>query len=123
LEQKNAEIARFTYIISHDLKSPLVTISTFLSYLEKDMASGDTERVAKDMQHMYTAADKMGRLLKELLEMSRIGRMINQPVKVTLRELVEEALNAVAGPLSGRGLDVQVSQAEIALFGDRPRLV
>ncbi len=123
LEQKNAEMERFTYMISHDLKSPLVTISTFLGYLEKDMASADTGRIEKDMQYMRGATEKMGRLLAELLEMSRIGRVVNQPVKVTFQELVEEALNAVAGPLAGRGLEVQVSDSEVTLCGDRPRLV
>ena len=123
LEDKNAEMERFTYMISHDLKSPLVTISTFLGFLEKDMASADTGRIDKDLQYMRGAADKMGRLLAELLEMSRIGRVVNQPVKVTFQELVEEALNAVAGPLAERGLEVRVSDAEVILFGDRPRLV
>ena len=100
---------RFTYMISHDLKSPLVTISTFLGYLEKDMERGDTGRIDKDMQYMHTAADKMGRLLAELLEMSRIGRVVNPPVEVTFQELVQEALHAVAGPMAARGVEVQVS--------------
>jgi PAS domain S-box-containing protein len=123
LEKKTAELERFIYMISHDLKSPLVTISTFLGYLGKDMKSGDTGRVAKDMQYMQRAADKMGQLLSELLEMSRIGRMVNPPVEVTFQELVEEALDVVAGPLAGRGMEVKVSEAEVALYGDRPRLV
>ena len=123
LEQKNAEMERFTYMISHDLKSPLVTISTFLGYLENDMAAGDEARVSKDMGFIRTAADKMSRLLSELLEMSRVGRVVNQPVTVTFRELVQEALDAVAGPLSGRGLEVIVEGKDLTLFGDRPRLV
>ncbi len=37
LREKNVELERFTYMISHDLKSPLVTIRTFLGYLEQDL--------------------------------------------------------------------------------------
>ncbi len=85
LEQKNAEMERFTYMISHDLKSPLVTISTFLGYLENDMVAGDAAQVSKDMGFMRSAADKMSRLLSELLEMSRIGRVVNQPVTVSFQ--------------------------------------
>jgi len=45
LEAKNAELERFTYTVSHDLKSPLVTISGFLGFLQKDARSGDLERL------------------------------------------------------------------------------
>lgn len=122
LQEKNAELERFTYSVSHDLKSPLVTVITFLGYLEQDIASADNERVEKDVHYIRTAAKKMGLLLDELLEMSRIGRVISPPVQVTFRELVEEALLAVAGSISERGVDVQVT-GDLTLYGDRPRLV
>jgi signal transduction histidine kinase len=123
LEEKSAEMERFTYMVSHDLKSPLVTISTFLGFLEDDLRVGDTGRIDKDMQFMRTAADKMGQLLSELLEMSRIGRMVNPPVEVTFQELVQEVLQAVAGPIAARGMEVQVNEGDVTLFGDQPRLV
>lgn len=122
IKQKNTELERFTYTISHDLKSPLVTVKTFLGYLEQDMLSQDRERVGQDIGYIRTAADKMGQLLDELLEMSRIGRMVNPPVNVSFRELVEEALNAVAGRTAERGVDVQVEDKDLSLHGDRPRL-
>jgi PAS domain S-box-containing protein len=96
LQEKNAELERFTYMISHDMKSPLVTLKTFLGYLDRDLANSDAGRIAKDMHFMGTAADRMGRLLEELLEMSRVGRTVNQPVAVTCGDVIEEALNLVA---------------------------
>jgi PAS domain S-box-containing protein len=123
LEDKNAELERFTYAISHDLKSPLVTIKTFLGYLKQDLSRADTERIDQDMAYMLSAADKMGRLLDELLEMSRIGRLSTPPEHVLFGELVGEALSAVAGPLALRGVEVRVGDEVIPLFGDRPRLV
>jgi PAS domain S-box-containing protein len=123
LEATNAEMERFTYMISHDLKSPLVTISTFLSYLEEDLRNGDTARIDKDLHFMRTAAAKMGQLLSELLEMSRIGRLTNPPVEFSFQELVGEVLQAVAGAIAARGVAVETQPADIMLFGDRPRLV
>ena len=72
---------------------------------------------------MNSAADKMGLLLQELLEMSRIGRIINPPVKVTSGELIKEAIGIVAGPISDRKVKVQVSGESVPLFGDRSRLL
>jgi PAS domain S-box-containing protein len=123
LEHTNAEMERFTYTISHDLKSPLVTINTFLGYLSKDLSGSDAGRIEKDMLYMRGAADKMGKLLDELLEISRIGHIVNPAVTVTFHELVQEALTLVAGRIEERGAKVQVSDEPITLYGDRPRLV
>lgn len=123
LQEKNAELERFTYMISHDLKSPLITVKTFLGYLELDVARADAERIAIDMNYMRTAADKMGQMLDELLEMSRIGRVINPPVASTYRELADTALDLVAGRIAERGVGVVVKEVDITLLGDRPRLV
>ena len=123
LSEKNTELERFTYTVSHDLKSPLVTIRTFLGYLPQDMTAADKQRVEKDLLFMNNAADKMGLLLQELLEMSRIGRIINPPVKITSAELIKEAISIVAGSIADRGVKVQVSGEHVTLYGDRSRLL
>jgi PAS domain S-box-containing protein len=123
LVEKNTELERFTYTVSHDLKSPLVTIKTFLGYLAQDISAADKERIEKDVLFMNGAADKMGNLLRELLEMSRVGRMVNLPVEVTFRELVQETMTLVAGAVAEKGIQVKVSNDLVTLFGDRPRLI
>jgi PAS domain S-box-containing protein len=123
LQEKNAELERFTYMISHDLKSPVVTIKTFLGYLEQDLARSNAERIGKDMHYIHAAADKMGRLLEELLEMSRVGHVVNSMEQVTFRELVEEALGMVAGSIAERRVALLVADEAVTLHGDRPRLV
>jgi PAS domain S-box-containing protein len=104
LAEKNTELERFTYTVSHDLKSPLVTIKTFLGYLKQDITDTDAGRIEKDMSFMNGAADKMEKLLGELLEMSRVGRIINPPEKVTFGELVKEAMGIVAGSIADGGV-------------------
>ena len=123
LIEKNTELERFTYTVSHDLKSPLVTIKTFLSYLEQDMAGLDKERVKQDVTFMHTAADKMSRLLDELLNLVRVGRKMNPVERVTFQELAREAVGLVAGRISTSGAEVSVAGAAVVLEGDRPRLV
>lgn len=123
LQQKNDELVRFTYTVSHDLKSPLVTIRTFLGYVQEDLRNQDAAAVDKDLDHIGTAAEKMSRLLDELLTLSRIGRMVNPSVMVPLQAIVEEAMDLVAGQISARGVAVQVTQQPVLLFGDRARLV
>lgn len=123
LRQKNIELERFTYMISHDLKSPLVTIKTFLSYLQQDLAKPDAARVEQDINFIATASENMSRMLEELLEFMRVGRVKTLPVCVTWRELVDEALTMNAGALTQRGVRVDIADSALVLCGERLRLV
>jgi PAS domain S-box-containing protein len=123
LESKNTELERFTYTISHDLKSPLVTINGFLGYLKGDMVLGKTDRVMTDIQRIQDAVDKMHLLLKELLELSRIGRIVNPPEKILFGDLAREALEIVHGQLEARRVTVQIQPVLPTVYGDRQRLI
>jgi signal transduction histidine kinase len=123
LQSKNTELEQFTYTVSHDLKAPLITISGFLGYLEEDATKGDVERVQKDISHISLAINRMQRLLNELLELSRIGRLMNPPQEVLFGEIVQEALKHVEGRLTTNSVKVQVSPNLPAVYGDRTRLV
>ncbi len=123
LEAKNAELERFTYTVSHDLKAPLVTIKGFLGLLELDTAAGDTERMQQDMERIGNAADKMALLIGDLLELSRIGRQVNEPEAIALGELAQEAIDQLAGHIVARGVCVDVMPAMPVVWGDRVRLL
>jgi two-component system, chemotaxis family, sensor kinase Cph1 len=123
LEAKNAELERFAYTVSHDLKSPLITIRGFLSFVEQDAVAGNLDRVRADLGRIRDAVDKMQRLLSELLELSRIGRVVNPPQTIVFASLVQEALALVAGRLRQRGVEVAVAEGLPTVWGDRARLV
>lgn len=123
LESKNEELERFTYTVSHDLKSPLVTISGFLGFLEQDALSGRVDRVKQDSRRIQEAVLKMQRLLSELLELSRVGRIMNPPVEVPLNDLIQEAMEIVRGRLDQHHITVHVQPGLPSVCGDRPRLV
>ena len=123
LENKNAELERFTYTVSHDLKSPLITIRGFLGYLEKDAIEGNIDRLRGDLQRIAGAAEKMQNLLDELLELSRIGRLVNKPEKVPFETIAQEAVSLVEGRLSAGNIKVEIGSNLPTVFGDRARLV
>ncbi|MBI3738449.1 MAG: PAS domain S-box protein [Chloroflexi bacterium] len=123
LEAKNAELERFTYTVSHDLKSPLVTITGFLGFLEKDALAGRVEQVRENAQRISQAAEKMERLLNDLLELSRIGRLMNPPSSIPFQEIVREALELSQGRLSVNRVKVEVQKDLPIVRGDHVRLV
>lgn len=122
LETKNAELERFVYTVSHDLKSPLITIKGFLGFLEQDILSGDIEQIKNDTSRIANAADRMQQLLDELLELSRIGRVSNPIQEIALVALAHEAVEIVAGQLAQRGVQVKIAPDLPVVYGDRPRL-
>jgi chemotaxis family two-component system sensor kinase Cph1 len=122
LEAKNAELERFTYTVSHDLKSPLITIRGFLGFVERDALAGDLERLKADIARISDAAGKMQRLLNELLELSRVGRVVNPAQAVPFGALVREAEALVAGRIAERGVEVRIADELPVVWGDRDRL-
>ncbi len=123
LEAKNMELERFTYTVSHDLKSPLVTITGFLGYLEKDALAGNMEKFKQDMERIATAVNKMQRLLKDLLELSRIGRLMNPPADIKFEDIVHDALELVQGQIKEKNVAVEFDNQNITIRGDHLRLV
>jgi signal transduction histidine kinase len=119
LEARNAELERFTYVVSHDLKSPLVTVRGFLSYVERDAQSGRLDRVESDLARIRAATDRMAQLLDDLLELSRSGRIDRPPEDVPFADVVREARALTAGRLSARGVVVEVEEPLPVVRGDR----
>lgn len=123
LEAKNAELERYTYTVSHDLKSPLITIKGFLGLLERDAIKGDTERVKKDVSRIHNAAEQMNQLLDELLELSRIGRVIDVKESVSLKDLANEAINLIRGQIKELGVKIEIPPDLPVVYVDRRRFV
>lgn len=123
LEAKNAELERFTYTVSHDLKSPLVTISGFIGFLERDYEKKDFSKFSDSIERIKNAADKMQALLNDLLELSRIGRIMNPPVEVPFEQIVQEALELLHGSIQAKGVKVEIESDLPTIYGDRLRLV
>ena len=123
IENRNAEMERFTYTVSHDLKSPLLTIQGFVGMAKAGIEAGRTERLSDDLGRIDSAADKMGLLLDDLLQLSRIGRVANPPREVGLDVLVHDALERVAGRRREAGVEIEVAPDLGTVYGDPQRLV
>ncbi len=124
LEEKNDELKRYTYTVSHDLKSPLITIQGFLGLIERSAREGKLERLRSDMARIDGAVEKMRQLLDNLLQLSRIGRMVNPPVDVSFTDLAREAADIVLRSTPGEPpVEVEIAPDLPPVHGDRPRLM
>ena len=123
LAQSNEELEAYAYTISHDLKSPLITIAGLLGLLRKHVEKGNMEKVDEDMARISSAADKMKLLLDQLLELSRVGRVAGSHEAVSLEDLAREAVELVAGRIAERAVRVEIAPGLPVLRGERPQLL
>lgn len=122
LEQKVAELERFTYTVSHELKSPIVTIKGFLGSVDKDLSDGKFEHARKDFNRISAAADNMHSTVLDLLALSRVGRIVNPFQEFPLSTLVQEAIESTRGTIESHGIHLKVDPALPIVYGDRERL-
>ena len=121
LENKNAELERYTFTVSHDLKSPLVTIKGFVGLLGKDIAANDPIQIKADIDRINGAVDTMGRLLSDLLELSRIGQVRGEMVTCNLSRTAKQAMVLVQSELDKIRIEVVIDDMP-NVVGDATRL-
>lgn len=123
LEAKNAELERLTYTISHDLRSPLITVAGFLSYIEDAASRGDMASVRSDIERIRLATRKMDLLLRDLLDLSGVGRILASIVPIPFEPLCQEAIDLSGSQFLKGPVRVEIEPGLPVVLGDRARLI
>jgi len=92
LQLANEELEAFSYSVSHDLRAPLRHVMGFVDLLEKDTGQSLSEKSRRHLTTISESAKRMGNLIDDLLEFSRVGRAALQQTNVNLDELVRDVL-------------------------------
>ncbi len=91
LEQTTEELERFTYIASHDLKSPLRTINSFIGLIERDIRRENFKALPERMQFVKSGAQQMNTLVEDILEISTLKNPNDKKkVEVDLNVVLEK---------------------------------
>jgi signal transduction histidine kinase len=123
LESRNAEMERFVYTVSHELRTPLISVGGVVGFLKKDLENEDEQRIETDLRLIGNALTRMDQLLGETLELSRIGRIVNQPEDVSFDEIASEALDQTGASIKARGVNVSVADGLPLIRVDKMRIV
>ncbi len=128
LEQANDEVKQFAYIISHDLRAPLVNIKGFSAELryglddiqavmqsalphlneaqQESVQTALEEDIPEAFHFIESSVNRMDGFINALLELSRLGRHELKPEQVELRPIVEAVLKDIAHQLEERSTKV-----------------
>jgi light-regulated signal transduction histidine kinase (bacteriophytochrome) len=87
LETANQDLQGFSYSVSHDLRAPIRAITGFCALLEADHGSQLDTEAKRKLTIVKSEADRMGRLIDDLLAFSRLGRKSLQPTELDMAAL------------------------------------
>jgi signal transduction histidine kinase len=108
LEAANRELEAFSYTISHDLRAPLRAISGFTAILSEEYADAMPAEARGYLKRVKDSGAHMGHLVDDLLAFSRLGRQAVRTQRVSIRGIVDRALEQLAPALDGRQVEVVI---------------
>lgn len=119
LRAKDADLERFTYAVSHDLKSPMTAIYGFLRVLQRDIETGNSERIDRHIAIIQQQVDRMAQQTDDLLELARIGNgeLSRERLKVT--EVAREAAELVERQLAESRVEIDIAPDLPSFYADR----
>jgi PAS domain S-box-containing protein len=121
LEAANKELETFAYSVSHDLRAPLRAIAGFSDILLREHAAQLDDQGQRFLQRVVAATERMGRLIDDLLDLSRVARLAPERRPVDLSALATRLLEERAEHEPERRVEWQV-EADLLVDAD-PRLL
>ncbi|MGA9032982.1 MAG: PAS domain S-box protein [Sulfuricaulis sp.] len=122
LTAANVEMENFVYTISHDLKSPLITIGGFASLVEKDIAKLDGEAAADSIVEIKKAVADMQGLIENLLQLARLGHVAGEAREVDINALLDELRARCARQIKQKHATIRIAPDIPRLWVDPVRL-
>ncbi|WP_145980879.1 PAS domain-containing protein [Magnetospirillum sp. ME-1] len=106
LERSNTELEQFAYVASHDLREPLRMVSSYVDLLARRYNDRLDDDAREFIAFAKDGATRMDRLILDLLEYSRIGRITRPMLPVALGPVVERALRALSVKIEESGAEI-----------------
>lgn len=114
LAATNKELEAFTYSVSHDLRAPLRHVDAFAQLTAEQLASTNSPELKKYVERIRSGVTNMGRLIDDLLNLSRVGRadVVQQPVR--LSQLLDEVLTEMKPETENRNIEWKIGRLPTA---------
>ena len=122
LADKNTELETFVYTVSHDLKTPIVTIEGFIGALREDFGELIDENAEKYLNYMSDASRRMELLINDLLYLSRIGRLPERKIEFSFDDLMTRVLKTLQPYIDENGVILKIEKGLPLIYGEMERL-
>ncbi len=113
LEESNMELERFAYIASHDLKTPLRNVVSFLNLIERKMEKYQDKELQDFIGMARQGADQMYTLIQDVLEYSQLKKINSEPQKINLNHVMQKVINNLGEALYKNNLDISIDHLPV----------
>ncbi|MEL6988235.1 MAG: histidine kinase dimerization/phospho-acceptor domain-containing protein, partial [Bacteroidota bacterium] len=109
LDRKSKELERFSYVASHDLKSPLQNIINFISLIKKETAPYNNPKLEKYIEIAETGSYQMNELIEGVLEVSNINKIRKSEYKkVDLNSIIDKVVFNLKNEINKKNAEINV---------------
>lgn len=108
LQASNAEMEQFVYTVSHDLKSPVVTSMGFIRMIRDLAREGRWEEAFSKLDRLEHAGERMGKLINDLLDLSRVGRVEEEATLISSDKVLHQLKDFLAPRLQAADLELRL---------------
>ncbi len=110
----NQELEAFTYSVSHDLRAPLRHINAYAQLIREDFGAEVPVGVQNHLKRIIDGARNMGRLIDDLLNLARVGKLELSRQKVPLRPIVDEVIASMKPETENRQIEWKIGDLPLA---------
>jgi PAS domain S-box-containing protein len=115
LKQANAHLEEFTYVASHDLKSPLRGISDLVEWINEDLGDEIPPNVSKNIERIKVRIGRMEQLINDLLLYARAGKRAKESSSIDVPELIKGIIELhPISPDFTIQIDINIAQIQAA---------
>jgi len=108
LRRSNAELEQFAYVASHDLQEPLRMVSSYMQLLESRYRENLDQDAKEFIDFAVDGANRMQRLIQDLLAFSRVGTRGKQPEPIQSREALDLALRNLTNTIDQNQAQLEI---------------
>jgi PAS domain S-box-containing protein len=122
LEKSNLELQHFAYVVSHDLQTPLRSISGFVQLLQQEYGDRLESRAVEWIRRTVVNTQRMQNLIRDILTYSRIESRAQPFSRVDLNEVYDEVVDVLSDSIADAG--ALVTREDLPrILGDRPQIL
>jgi len=122
LRKTNEELRNFAYVVSHDLKTPIVYIQGFSGLLLENYKEKLDEKGQTCVERIQASAHRMEMLVSDLLALSRVGQVVSAFEDVPSNEIVTRVISGLQERLKENGIKLVVADDLPTVCCDRERI-